>query len=214
MENLEDIFEKKFKLTKIDIGEFSSLKVGPMKFKIECYDIENIGRLSILRGKAMLGLMKMDTLMFTCFNKDVPFFNYDRIHAFGKDTLLIECYDTLKEKKEYPSLLSIKEKLNGVGKYEQKPAWYDSIRLKESLACKGKKVTKLFDEVATSFILEFSDITIGAKDIDPKEKKELQKKYIEGLLSNGGVSTDMFIKNIGKEKTETLYRKYLFGIED
>ena len=34
-----------------------------------------------------------------------------------------------------------------------------------------------------------------------------------GLLKNGGPSTDVFKKELGEEKTEQLFRKFLFGIE-
>ena len=213
MDSLENIFGRKFELRKLDIGEFAKMKVGPMKFLISCYEVKGIGRLGILRGKAMLGMMKMEAVMLTSFSKDVPLFNYDRIHALKNDTILVECYDTLKEKREFPSLLPFKERLKEVADYELKKAWYDSIRLPVSLTKKSKKDTALFDEVAEGYIEEFCSIVLEAKDIDPSEKKELQASYVNGLLSHGGASTDMFRKNLGQEKTEILYRRYLFGID-
>ena len=213
MDSLESIFGSKFELDKLDIGEFAKMKVGPMRFEISCYDVKGIGRLAIMKGKAMLGLMKMDVAMFTSFHKDVPLFNYDRIHALKNDTLFLECYDTLKEKTDYPSLLALKEKLKDVPLHETKPAWYDPIRLNCSVVKKSKKDTPLLDEVAQNYIEEFCNIVSKAKDIDPAEKKALQAAYVNGLLSNGGASTDVFKKNIGQEKTEELYRKYLFGID-
>ncbi len=42
--------------------------------------------------------------------------------------------------------------------------------------------------------------------------KEANKNYVDGLLKNGGTSTDMFVKKIGKEKTEELFRKYVFFV--
>ncbi len=212
MENLEAIFGKQFELSKLDIGEFAKMKVGPMKFEISCYGLNGIGRLSIMKGKAMLGPMKMDVAMLTSFNKDMPLFNYDRIHAFKNDTILIECYDTLKDKKEFPTLLSIKEELKDIPNYELKKAWYDSIRLPCSLTKKSKKDTASFDEAAEAYIAEFCSLAKQAKDIDPNEKKALQASYVNGLLSHGGSSTDMFLKYVGQEKTEILYRQYLFGI--
>ncbi len=213
METIENIFSKHFELSKLDIGEFAKMKVGPMKFDIVCYDVKGIGRLSILKGKAMLGLMKTDAMMLTVFTKDVPLFNYDTIKVMKNETIMIECYDTLKEKTDYPSLQAIKEKLKDVPVYQSKPAWYDPIRLNVSIANKSKKDKDLLDETAEAYLNEFCKIIKEAKDIDPEEKKALQAVYVNGLLEHGGASTDVFVKNVGKEKTEELYRKYLFAIE-
>lgn len=38
--------------------------------------------------------------------------------------------------------------------------------------------------------------------------------YVEGLLKNGGPSTDVFKKGIGEEKTAELFRKILFATEE
>ncbi len=213
METIENIFGKYFELSKLDIGEFAKMKVGPMKFNIACYDVKGIGRLSILKGKAMLGLMKTDAIMLTVFTKDVPLFSYDAIEVMKNETVIIECYDTLKEKTDYPSLQAIKEKLKDVPAYQAKPAWYDPIRLSVSTANKSKKDKVLFGETVEAYLNEFCKIIKEAKDINPEEKKALQAVYVNGLLKHGGASTDVFVKNIGKEKTEKLYRKYLFGIE-
>jgi hypothetical protein len=37
--------------------------------------------------------------------------------------------------------------------------------------------------------------------------------YVEGLLKNGGPSTDVFKKALGVEKTAELFRKILFATE-
>lgn len=213
METIENIFSKHFELSKLDIGKFAKMKVGPMKFNIVCYDVKGIGRLSILKGKAMFGLMKTNAMMLTVFTKDVPLFSYDTIEVMKNETVIIECYDTLKEKTDYPSLQAIKEKLKDVPVYRTKPAWYDPIRLSVSAANKSKKDKALLDETVEAYLNEFCKIINEAKNIDPEEKKALQAVYVNGLLEHGGASTDAFVKNIGKEKTEELYRKYLFGIE-
>ena len=44
-------------------------------------------------------------------------------------------------------------------------------------------------------------------------KREKASVYVEGLLSNGGPSTDVFKKSIGEEKTAQLFREVLFGTQ-
>lgn len=213
MKDILEIFKEKFEVEEIDVKEFKNVKVGPMKFSIHCYDVKDIGRLSILNGKAMLGMMKMDTVMFTVFSKDVPAFSYDRIKAMGNDTLLFELYNTCKDDNiSYPSLLSIKEKLKDVPVYKLDPCWYDAIRLKESVTVKGKKVTPLLDDVASEYLSEFCNIVKNSPNFNKEVKELLQKNYIDHLLSDSGSSTKMFIKYLGEEKTKELYHKYLFAI--
>ena len=50
------------------------------------------------------------------------------------------------------------------------------------------------------------------KVADVARKKELSKEYVEGLLREGGPSTDVFKKALGEEKTAKLFREILFGI--
>ena len=45
-------------------------------------------------------------------------------------------------------------------------------------------------------------------------KREKASVYVEGLLTHGGPSTDVFKKGIGQEKTARLFRKILFATEE
>ena len=52
-----------------------------------------------------------------------------------------------------------------------------------------------------------------ASSCEGKPKLEKASVYVEGLLSHGGPSTDVFLKAMGEEKTAELFRKVLFGTE-
>lgn len=213
MHKVIELFNNAYQLKEIDVKDFKKMKVGPIRFDIAAYEIPNIGRLSYMKGKAMLGLMKMDTIIITSYKKDVPLFSYDRIKVGKKDTFLIESYDTCKNKCDYPTLDAIKEKFSSYSKYEPKPAWYDTIRRKESVAVTTKGKNN-FDFLLEEYINAVIDIINNADDISIDEKKILNEVYVNGLQKNGGASTDMFLKKIGEEKTSELFRKYLFGTED
>ena len=75
---------EKYTLIKKDI-EYHILKKKGMTFNLEVYDISNIGIISILKMKALFGLMKMETVTFTVNNKDVPLYNIDYIKALKND---------------------------------------------------------------------------------------------------------------------------------
>ena len=49
-------------------------------------------------------------------------------------------------------------------------------------------------------------------DFDPEEKKRRAAVYSDGLVANGGPSTDVFKKSFGDEKTKEFFDKVLFGV--
>ena len=66
----------------------------------------------------------------------------------------------------------------------------------------------------TEWVNEYISALNKAPSCDEKEKTIKNKEYVDGLLNNGGPSTDQFIKMIGREKTTTFFYKYFFGIEE
>ena len=44
-----------------------------------------------------------------------------------------------------------------------------------------------------------------------EQKRIKTDSYVTGLLEQGGPSTDVFVKKLGREKTEKLFREVLFG---
>ncbi len=193
------------------LKECRKMKVGPMKFSIVAMDIEGVGRLSVMEGTAMFGLMKMDTIMLTPAKKDAPLISYDRIFAMGNDTLIIEMYDTCVNSKSYPTLAKIKEKYAGLPERDPGKHWYDDIKCPESLSKAGKKITPEMTAFAKEYLAEYASILAASPEVDEVEKQKKNSEYVEGLLNNGGPSTDQFIKAIGKEKTAELFRTVLFG---
>ena len=53
----------------------------------------------------------------------------------------------------------------------------------------------------------------AAADSEASPKREKASVYVEGLLKNGGPSTDVFKKGLGEEKTAELFRKVLFATQ-
>ena len=206
------LFNEKYEINEIDVGEFKNIKAGPMKFEISQYNIKNVGNLSIMKGSAMLGLMKMDTMILCSFSKDAPIFSYDRIHAMGNDTLIYELYDSYINPLDLTSLGNVKQEYSEIPNYELKKCWYDEIKLPESVSKRAKgKLAKNMNNLVIDYFKEYLNILDNAPECDVCNKKPLVDKYTQGLLTNGGSSTDVFIKYIGKEKTTELFEKILFA---
>lgn len=213
LDQMLDRIAKSFELEEKEAGEFSCAKVSGLTFHIRSFYAKGLGNVSIMTGKGMLGLMAMDTLVINPFELDSPLFSYDRIHAMGNDTLLLELYETRLDKTQSLSDVDYVVKAFGDIPNEVVPErWYKSITLAQSIKKKGKKVlTSRFDDMAEKYLDAYIEVLKRAPACDIVAKTKAAGIYTEGLLNNGGASTDAFLKAKGKDYTARLFRDYLFG---
>lgn len=208
------LIEEKYPLTPKTLKEFKTFKAKGMTFKCDIYSAEGLGHVSVMRAKGFFGLMRMDTLVIAPENKDLPLLSYDRINAMGNDTLIIELYDTMGEKKaNLSSIEGIKLRFAHLperfAKGEEPEHWYDSIRLPETTSKKGKKCSGGFDAYTLAYIKEYLALEADACNRD--EKIARTDVYANGLVTNGGPATDVFLMQFGEEKTSDIIRGVLFG---
>lgn len=214
IEKLLKTIETKYPVVEQDAGDYAKLKANGMKFSIRAYRAEGLGWVSVMTASGFFGLMKMDTLIITPMDVDMPLFSYDRVLAMGNDTLIFELYDTLLGEPDMSPVARVKEKYKDLPDHDLGEHWYDSIKLSHSLSKKGKKVhTAAFDGCAMEYLESFLTVAKAAPDCDAAPKREKASVYVEGLLKHGGPSTDVFKKGIGEEKTAELFRKVLFATE-
>ena len=157
--------------------------------------------------------MKMDTLIINPTEIALPLYSYDRIFAMGNDTLIVELYDTLVGAYDADALARVKTGYADLPERDPGVHWYDSIKLPESISKKGKKThTPRLDQLTKEHFAAYlaSD---AAPVSDQETKRQKASFYVEGLLKNGGPSTDVFKKALGEEKTAALFREILFGIK-
>ena len=204
----------RFPLTPGDAGAFAAVKASGMTFRITRYDAAGLGSLSVMTASGFLGLMKMDTLILNATGRDVPLLSYDRIRAMGNDTLILELYDTLLAPCDLQALADLKAGAAALPDHDLGTHWYDGIKLPQSLSKRGKKgQSAAFDGLAERYAAAYADLAAAAPPCDPAAKKARAAVYVEGLLKNGGPSTDAFTKAIGPERTAELFRTVLFGTE-
>ena len=209
-----DAIGKAFPLTELPCGEFAQQKVSGMKFQIRRFEAEGLGSVSVMVAKGFFGLMKMDTLIITPTAVDMPLFSYDRVHAMGNDTLIFELYDTLLGETDLSGVEQVKKASAFLPDHDLGEHWYDSIKLPVSLSKKGKKAsTPAFDDCTISYLAAFLKDAKAAAPCEAEPKREKASVYVEGLLTHGGPSTDVFKKGIGEEKTAELFRKVLFATQ-
>ena len=203
-----------YPLTEKDVGNFKSLKASGMKFSIRAFEAAGLGSVSVMTAVGFFGLMKMDTLIITPTEKDMPLFSYDRVHAMGNDTLIFELYDTMLGQADLSSLEAVKQSAAYLPDHDLGSHWYDDIKLDVSLAKKGKKKDRTgFDATVVHYLAKYLETAVSAESCPAQPKREKASVYVEGLLQHGGPSTDVFKKAMGEEKTAELFRKYLFATE-
>ena len=122
---------------------YAKIDKSGMHFTITTYEVNGFGRLSVIDMKAMLGLMKMESVVLNAEYKDLPLFSADYIQAAGKCTLLEEFYDTMITALDEDSAAAyrrVKAKYKNLPPYESGPHWYDSIRYDFTLGAVGKEL--------------------------------------------------------------------------
>lgn len=214
MEKMCYALQRDFPLTELDCGDFSLQKHSGMTFRIRAFHAEGLGHVSVMTASGFFGLMKMDTLIINPTEADMPLFSYDRVLAMGNDTLIFELYDTLLGDCDLSRLEAVKKNAAALPEHDLGKHWYDSIKLPVSLSKKGKKAHRAaFDQCAMEYLGAYLKAAKAAALCEAAPKREKGSVYVEGLLKNGGPSTDVFKKGIGEEKTAKLFREVLFGTQ-
>ena len=212
-EKLLQLLQLQYPLEVCDPGAFSTLKAKGMRFTVRAWEARGLGHVSVMEAKGFFGLMKMDTLIVNPTERDLPLYSYDRIQAMGNDTLIAELYDTTVCGFRAPALDAVCA--DGAALQDRDPGthWYDGIRLSQSISKKGKKPERqAFDRLAEDHFAAWLGAA-GQPLTDKAAKRAKAAAYVDGLLTHGGPSTDVFKKALGQEKTELLFRKVLFGTE-
>ena len=204
---------ERYTLEKREMGELGKIHKGMFQFDSEAYEIKDIGNLFIMDMKAMLGLMKMETIVITPLMKDLSFCNLDAVKAAGNYTGMFEMYDTALKVTDLSSFDTIRKKYSDLPDYQAESRWYDEYRLSSCIAKKGKKI-----DVETEAMLEecldlYLDLLDKVPSCDPNKKKEKTAIYVNRLINEGGAAVDSMNKLIGKELTSKLIKEFMYHID-
>ena len=212
---VKSLLEKSYTVVPEDIGTDARLSKSGMVFDTRSYTVEGVGHLCILNMKAMLGLMKMETVVLSAFEKDVPLVNFDWVSAFGKETQLNEFYDT--QISPYPQekldeFMKIKDGDRDIADYVSAAAWYDGILYSCSYRKTGKKMTQRFSSATEKYAGTLMDQLNSAAACDPEAKKEKVREFAETLVEKGGPAVNQVTKLFGKETAERLILGHMYGV--
>ena len=194
---------EQFTLTQKDLGSDAVLSAKGMTFTTESWEIGSIGNLCVLRMKAPLGVMRMETVIISPTHVDMPLFNIDWVKAFGTETQFAELYDTQLQpwpaecENLFEGLLQRDADLPdapGNGAH-----WYDSILYPCSYHKKGKKLAKRFEAAAHDYLIAYVDQLAGAASCDEQAKADKVRSFATRLFDEGGPAVDQVANLFGKE---------------
>ena len=199
-----------FPLREKDIGEFACLRGRGMAFQVKAFDAAGAGSLCLMEMRAMAGMMKMETAVFSPTGIDGPLFSMDVISAFGQDTLILELYDTTLSHPAFAALAEIKTQYASLSGYDPGEHWYDSMRLDVSDYKKGRRQSGAYDPFVRDYAQRYFALLEKCSHCSEEEKKKQNAVFTDGLLQNGGPAVNQFRKMIGEEKTAEFLRKIMF----
>ncbi len=212
------VFQKSpFTLKKLDIGRYAKRRSRGIVFNTEVYQIDDIGQVSIMRLKALMGLIKMESAIFTVKNKDVPLFNIDWIRAFGKETMICELYDVqlspYPEDKlaEFQAIADRDASLENYIYDKDKPHWYDNILYPCSYhKISGRDFLRL-TQASISYMKTFVRQLQETEECNREEKQAKISEYTEALFASDGPAVITVKKNFGEEDARKMIVELLYG---
>ncbi|CDM68918.1 hypothetical protein CM240_1760 [Clostridium bornimense] len=213
-----DLLTSKYNLKEIETGKFANIQIQDIIYNIKQYNINGVGNLLVMDSKDSAKL-QMVSFVITPYYKLLPLFSTDYIYMQEKRSFLIEYYDLVPEKDEvYLSYMNrfrcLKAEHNKLEDMILKKCWYDSLKP----VCTAKNTDKSKDlEISSMFVDNlnlFIEMEINSKLLTIEERKlkwEITQKYTDGLVDNGGVSTNVFKAIMGSEVTKEFFNKVFFG---
>ena len=205
-----------YTLKQLDLGAEARLAKKGFTFETESYEIAELGHLCVMRMKAMLGLMRMETVVLSVTHKDVPLINLDYVKAFGKETQLVELYDTqiaFEPVELQEAFQRIRDRDADLADYTSGGThWYDSILYPCSYHKTGKGVSDRLAKAGRDCAETYISLLAQAPACNPAEKQDKTRGFAEKLFASGGPAVDQVTRLFGRDTAERLILRHMYGI--
>ncbi len=215
---ITDALKKNWTLRREELGADARLSGKGMTFTTEAYTVEGVGHLCIMNMKAMLGLMKMETVVLSTLDRDMPLFNLDWVGVFGKQTQIAELYDTQLQPFPAEKLAVFQALKDRDGDLPEPPAagehWYDAILYPCSYHKAGRKLSERFNAAAEGYLRAFAAMIPEAPECDGAEKGAKVRAFAETLVEKSGPAVDTVTKLFGAETARRLILGHMYGVRD
>ncbi len=208
--------QERYEVKETDLKENALLKKAGMKFAMRSFEVADLGHFFIMDMTGMLGAMNMETCVLAVETRKVPLVNIDYVNAMGKESMMAEYYDLAEDvlPEGFPEKFeALKKADSALEDYPAEEQWYNKYLLPFTYRKKGKKARDHFLQVAAKEADLFLDMTEKAEAADPEERKKITLSFTQGLLDEGGPAINSFVKLFGREKTEEVVKKCMYGVE-
>ncbi len=207
-----------YEVRELDVGDLRRFTVADRVHVVTQYEVVGVGNLLVMTNPEK-GAMQMDTFTFTPYYKNLPLFTSDYMYFEDKRMFLNEIYNLVDYQDEL--YLSYIEKFaENCKKYEHLPAmplkscWYDDIRpvviAKTTAPENDDEIFELFMANLETFIeMEKASPLLDETRYNAKWAKNYE--YARALVEDGGVSTDLFVKSLGADKTKEFFYSIFFA---
>ena len=135
----------------------------------------------------------------------------DFMYILGKRKAYAEFYDLVPDRTDgsytdvLDALKGFEARYSSLEDIAASPAWYDDL-MTVALHKAGKRADdEKIEEMFCDAISIYMDQANSLEKLTPEEqaaKLALTQEYSDNLISKGGVSTDVFKKALGEEKTK------------
>ena len=213
---IREQLSRTYSLNQLDLGADARLAKKGFTFETESYEIAELGHLCIMRMKAMLGLMRMETVILSVTHRDAPLINLDYVKAAGKETQLVELYNTqiASEAEELQEAFrKIRDRDADLTDYTSPGKhWYDDILYPCSYHKTGKGVSDRLAGAARDCAGTYISLLASAPACDPAAKQDKIHSFAESLLKSGGPAVDQVMKLFGRDTAERLILRHMYGV--
>lgn len=197
---------------------FRCMDIGGRPHEPACFDIAGVGNLLTMTVKDS-DTAQLSSFVITPYFKNLPLFSTDYVYQGNTRFFLIELYNLGNaEDAAFSALVdALQQKAGTWTAMPDKPVracWYDDIRP----LCVCKAPDAALDQEAIEGFLECLQLFIDAERRMPllnddarRAKWQATKAYSDGLIDEGGVSTDLFTAAIGAENTRRYFDEVFFA---
>ena len=203
------VLKERFELREVTPGRYRTMGSAMMRFSLEQYEAEGLGNLCVLRTRAMLGLMKLVTVVVTpSSGRNVPFLLIDTMDMGKKHLCYVEYYDCTASGADKEQLLAAGAPYGDVADYVEKPAWYVAERMAGSLIKTGDKAR--LEQMALDALVAYREQAAAA----PRKPENIEglKAFQERMVREGNPSTAALTKTLGKEGAEAFFRTVVMPV--
>ena len=215
-EAVKALTAKKYRLIPADIAEYKSMKypaaVPIMRFNTSQFKVDGLGNLFIMETSAMLGLMKLTTIVFTPRARTaLPFLLIDGMSMAKKNLCYIEYYDLTGYGCKIDCSESQRAEFANIPDYSEAEAWYISHRAPYSLIKGGKGVKKdVLDDMALKCIRRYLS---SAKPCNDAEKHyDNLKAFQRRMIEKGNPSSATLEKLLGKNGATKMFETAIMPV--